>query len=196
MIHEVGRELEVLLAAQGCPFKVYDKEATKPTSWARNRIVIERGDEDKVGPPRFQSRVPKVHFVRQIPATITVFAQSAVTGAQLFEHRRLADNVVDMVLIALRKIAGTRKNGLAIASSKRVPIDDLEKSEVAGGFAHQIAFTIERAVSERTWAGDLQEQFEVPTGGIRSVTEVSYSGSDDDGDINTPPASAEIACGA
>jgi hypothetical protein len=195
VIHQIAKDLGKYLASRGCGFPVYDKEATAPTTWARNRVVVARGDEDKVGPPRFQSRNPKVHFIRTIPATITIFAQSTKTGAQEFEHRRVADNVVDMVLIALRSIAGTRKSGLAIVSSKRVPIDDLEKSERVGGYAHEIAFTIERAVSERTWAGAIQDEFEVIEGGIRSVTKVAYSGSDDDGDINTAPASAETACG-
>lgn len=196
MIHEIAKELGDYLEAKGCGFPVYDREATLPTTWARNRIVVARGDEDKVGPPRFQSRNPKVHFIRTIPATITIFAQSTATGAQEFEHRRVTDNVVDMCLIALRHIAGTRRIGLAITSSKRVPLIDLEKSERVGGFAHEIAFTVERAVSERTWTGAIQSEFEIPAEGIRSVTKVSYSGSDDDGDINTAPASAETACGA
>lgn len=196
MIHEIGRELETAIAAKGCPFKVFDREATKPLTWGRNRIVIERAPEDKVNPPRFQSRVPKVHWVRDIVGTITIFAQSSVTGALEFEHERLCDEVVDQVLIAMRGVAGARRNGLTITKSTRVPIADLAASEKVGGVAHQITFSIERAVSEREWDGTLQAEFEIPADGIQSVTKVSYTGSDDDGDINTAPASAETACGA
>lgn len=193
MIHEIGRELEAAIAAQGCPFKVFDRESTQTTTWGRNRIVIARDPEDKVGPPRFQSRVPKVHFVRLIGATITIYAQASVTGAKEFEHERVCDDVVDMVLIALRGIAGARKNALAITKSTRVPIEDLAKSEKPGGVAHQISFTIERAVSERTWAGSTQGTFALGAGGMRSRTNVFVS--DNDSDPGTVPAGAETSCG-
>lgn len=193
MIHEVGRELEAAIAAQGCPFKVFYRESTQTTTWGRNRIVIAREPEDKVNPPRFQSRVPKVHYVRDVAGVITIFAQASVTGAKEYEHERVCDDVVDMVLIALRGIAGVRKSAIAITKSTRIPIDDLSKSERVGGVAHQISFTIERAVSERTWAGSTQGTFAVGAGGVRSRTNVFMS--DDDGDPGTVPAGAETSCG-
>ncbi len=193
MIHEIGRELEAAIAAKGCPFRVFDREPTKTTTWGRNRIVIERVPEDKVSAPRFQSRVPKAYFVRDIGGLITIFAQSTVTGAQEFEHERICDDVVDMVLIALRGIAVQRKNGLAITKSTRIPIDDLAKSERVGGVAHQIAFTIERAVSERRWSGAVQETHAIA--GMRHRTNVFRQGEDDDNDNTTVPAAAVTACG-
>lgn len=194
MIHEIGRELEAAIAAKGCPFRVFDREPTKTTTWGRNRIVIERIPEDKVNAPRFQSRVPKAYFVRYIGGLITIFAQSTVTGAQEFEHERICDDVVDMVLIAFRGIAVQRKNGLSITKSTRIPLDDLAGSERIGGVVHQITFTIERAVSERRWSGAVQETHAI--GGIQSRTNVFRQGEDDDGNPNTVPAGAETACGA
>ncbi len=192
MIHEVGRELEAKLLAKGCPFKVVDREATKPTAW-RNVVVIEEtGDTYRT--PRSHSRNPRRPLDCIVGAKLTIYAKSAKSGANEFEHRRVARRVADISLIALKTIRAERNSGaLVVAGGRWVPVEDLAASEVVGGVAYEIAFTIERGVEDLTWAGDALEEFTITDGFVTSTTEVSRAGvEEDDGDPLTP----EVACGA
>lgn len=153
MIHEVGRELEAKLLAKGCPFKVVDRENSKPTAW-RNIIVIEETG-DTYQPASSQSRNPKRYFDGRIGAKLTVYAQSTKTGALEFEHRRIARRVVDHALIALRTIRAERMVAfLGIGAGRFVPIEDLAASERPGGCAYELLFTIDRGVADLNWVGE------------------------------------------
>lgn len=191
MIHEIGRELEAQLLAKGCPFKVIDRETTKPTSW-RNVIVIERRS-DATGPARTQSINPKRYYTRYIGAKVTVYVQSTKSGALEFEHERIADRVVDLVQVALRKIAADRKQPIAFGRSELVKIPDLEASERLGGAVYELEFTVERSVADRTWTGAIAAEFEIGAGSFTNGTLVRRAHTEeDDGDPTTP----ETACGA
>ena len=275
MIHQIGRELEARLAANGCPYKVHDREPRATTTWGRPRIVIEHTN-DTFGPPRGLSINPKKHYTRKIGAKITIYGKSSQRGAQEFEHRHVVEEVLDHVLVAMRYVAAERLNGYAPTGGRFFVPPDIEKSEIHDGAAYELTFTFDRAVSERTWAGEFQPEAtlrhysmsgdpaltfaastrrvtrstgtwaadgfsvgmrvaisgsasnnvagtitaldgadmtlgstalanEGPVGGcsvqsgvsITSTTVVSPAfGPDDDGDPNTPPATAEVACGA
>jgi hypothetical protein len=151
MIHEIGRELDAKLRAKGCPFKVIDREVTKPTAW-KNVVVIE-DMPDTVGPARSQSLNPKRYFTRYLGGKLTIYAQSTKTGALEFEHKRIAHQVVDLALVALRKIGAERRQPVVIGRSEFVKIADLEKSERPAGVVYELEFTVERAVEDRTWVG-------------------------------------------
>ncbi len=156
MIHEIGMELQAKLAAQGCAFKVLDREATKPTQW-RNVIVIDETG-DTYGPVRSPGGNPRRFFTGNVGAKLTVYAQSTKSGAAEYEHRRAARRVVDLALVALRTIRAERKTGLTIGAGAFVPIDDLEKSERPGGVAYELAFTVERGIFDTTFAGAAFEE--------------------------------------
>lgn len=184
MIHEIGRELEAKLLAKGCPFKVVDRETTKPTAW-RNLVVIEETGDTYVS-PRSQSRNPKRYFDCVVGAKLTVFAKSPKSGALEFEHRRLARKVVDLSLVALRTIRAERNSGaLTIGAGQFVPVEDLTGSEVLGGVAYALPFTIERGVEDLTYAGAAADEFILAA--FATITTV------DDTDDTTP---AETASGA
>jgi hypothetical protein len=151
MLHEIGRELEAFILAKGCPFRVRDREALKPTEW-RNVIVIEH-DADTFGPARSQSYNPRRHWTRNIGAKITIYAKSPQSGAVEFEHRRVAEQVLDQVLVALRHIAARRKIGLAIGAGKFATVAALESSDRQGGAVYELAVSFERGVAEVTWVG-------------------------------------------
>lgn len=159
MLHEIGVELGFALAAQGCPLKVIDgPEPTKTTTFARERIVLEHDDGDSFGPTRSQHRNPKFRMVRSVAAKITIHAQSAADGATAWEHRRRAEHVLDLVLVALEKVVVARKNGWTPKGGGFVRADDLQKSEVAGGAVYELTFTVERGVYEQKWNGDVRPQ--------------------------------------
>jgi len=200
MLHEIGRELEARLLAKGCPFKVYDRESTAPTTWARNRVVVEHddsGSDSFAAGQKGQSRNPKNRYVRSYGIKITIYAQSSANGAREFEHRRLAEKALDHVLVAMDYVAAVRLNEWLPKGGKWIRIADLEKSEVHGGAVYELTATFDRGVAERTWAGAIRPATDLRSGTVASSTRVSLRrGPDDDDDPNTVPAAAETACGA
>ncbi len=176
MLHEIGRELEAKLLAKGCPFKVVDREALKPAT-SRNVIVIEH-DGDTFGPPRLLSTNPKRHYTRVIGVKLTIYAQSANAGAAEFEHRRVAERVLDLALVSLRKVLAERRNAFAIKGGKYVVPADLEKSEAQGGAVYELSFTLEHGVAEHTWAGANAPEGVIAD--VQSTTEVKPAASDED----------------
>lgn len=193
MMHLIGKELQAELESRGCPYKVHDRETATPTTWAHPRIVIEH-DSDTFGAPLGLSYNPKRHYERIVGGKITIFAKSARPGAQEFEHRNLAEEVVDQVLVGMRYVAARRLNRYTVGAGRFVPLKDLEKSDAQGGAVYELRFTFSRAVSERQWSGDFQP--EATIAGFSSRTSVSRNGAaDDDNDPNTPAAPAETACG-
>ena len=193
MMHAIGRELEAELQSRGCPLKVVDRETATPATWTNPRIVIEHAG-DTFAAPRVLSINPKRHYERTIGGKITIFAKSAKPGALEFEHRHIAEEVLDQVLVAMRYVAARRLNSYTLGAGKFIPIKDLEKSDAQGGAVYELAFSFSRAVTERTWVGDFQPEGSI--NGFSSRSAVSLRGvADDDGDPNTPSASAETACG-
>ena len=173
MIHELRTEIAARLALQKCPVPIIDgPERTKTTTGARERIVIEHDDDagDTVSSTRSQHRNPKVRMIRNIGAKITIYAQATNAGAADWEHKRRADHIADLVLVALNYVLKVRRNEYTITKSGFIPVEDLAASEVIAGARYQIKFTFERAVNEQTWAGDARPEGSPAT--IGSVTKV------------------------
>ncbi len=196
MIHEIGRELEAALLAQGCPFKVVDgPEAAKPVTYRDGLIVIERDEDsgDSFVEPKSQTINPKMYAVRNIGVKLTIYAQSAAAGAAPFEHRRRAEHVLDCVIVALIDIRAARKNGLKWSGGRFVQPADLEKSAAIAGATYELKLTWERGITKKTWAGGIRPEFTITADNLTSTTLVSRAfGPDDDNDPNTPPAIAEL----
>lgn len=200
MLHEIGLELQAALRARGCPLVVVDgPEDTKAATYGRERIVIEydfdRGDS--FGPVRSQRANPKHRFVSDEGAKITIYTQSTKPGAQPFEQRRRAKHVRDLVLIALDEVARTRRNVLTLAGGRFVRPEALEGTERdSAGAVYELTFSVDRAVHEQRWDGSIAGEWTVTAGSIASTTKVSaLGGPDDDDNPQTPPATAETACG-
>lgn len=154
MLHEIGVELGAALAAKGCPLKVVDgPEATGSTTFARERIVIEHDDGDAFRGALSQRNTPRYHYVRDIAGKLTIYAQSPAAGATHWEHRRRAEHVLDLVLVALDLVAANRKNQWKPKSGRFLLPADLAASETAGGVAYELTFTYERGVFEQKWSG-------------------------------------------
>jgi hypothetical protein len=84
MIHEIARELRVLLEAAGVPMPVVDgPEQTASVVTPRERIVVEMLDEEHpLLPPKGANTRNPIH-VRdlEIPAKVTIYAQDPRAGA-------------------------------------------------------------------------------------------------------------------
>ncbi|MCL2777722.1 MAG: hypothetical protein FWD73_06930 [Polyangiaceae bacterium] len=182
-LYQIGRELEALLVANGCPFPVVYRERTGTATWGRPRIVLEP-DEDRFDAPISLSRDPKVHYTRIAGGKATIYAKSSKGGAQEFEHELVANAAIDQVLVAMRKIAAARHNRFVPVSGKFIVPKDLEKSELRAGAAYELLFTFTRAVAEQTWAKAIEPEGLITQG--RNMTVVV------DGNGKTPAT----ACGA
>lgn len=169
MLHELGRELEAALVLRGCPFKVLDREAFKPTAH-RNVLVIEHDGGDSFGSVKSQSSNPKRYYTRSVGAKLTVYAQSTKQGAQEFEHRRLAEHVLDLALVELRRVCSERNFLPEIGKGQFGEIADLAKSEVQGGAVYELAFTFDRAVEEMLWDSSFDAELTISAGNAVTTT--------------------------
>ena len=195
MLHEIGRELETKLGAQGCPLKVVDgPEATTSTTWSRERVVIGHDEDgrDSFSGARTQSVNPVVLGVLNQAVKISIYAQASAPGAAMFEHRRRSLRAAHMIYIALEEIRSTRKNGVVWTGGRFVQPFDLEKSPSPAGAVYEMTLTWERGISKLTWAGADQDEFTITATNLTSTSKASLaSGPDDDDDPNTVPATAE-----
>lgn len=177
MIHEIGVELGKALAAKKCPIPVIDgPEPTDTTTGARERIVIEHDElgGDSITPARPQKN-PKIRMIRNIGSKITIYAQAVNAGATDWEHRRRAEHVVDLVLVALDNVLTTRKNGYRITKSRFVQPKDLATSEIIAGAKYEILLSIERGIFEQMWNGDKRPEATIADGTIKGTTKVSLA---------------------
>lgn len=191
MIHEIARELRVLLEAAGVPMPVVDgPERTTSAVTPRERIVVERlrAPEQILAPKGANSRNPVHVFDRKLAAKVTVYAQDPKSGALPHEHVRRADRVVDAVLAALRQVLVARKNGAEIGSGQLVELEDAKGAPVPSFAVYEIPFFVRRAVEGRTWAGAAAAEATIASGTIASTTTVSID------DATTP--TTETGCGS
>lgn len=190
MIYEITREIEAYLRAHKCPIDVvYGPETTKPTSWGRERIVIENDGSDKFPGARSQALNPPLTTCRVMALKATIYARSATPGGRPFEHRRRADMILDQVLCAIRYVACIRKNGYDYTGGSFIVPEDMADSDVHGGAAYELAFTFERGVTEANFKGEILPEAAEGAWGISSTTKVSEPGS-------SGPTPADTACGA
>lgn len=190
MIHEIGVELAAALKAKGYAAVVVDgPEATGSTSFARERIVIEHDADgtDKFGPALSQHKNPKQRMTRGIAAKLTIYAQTTTAGAMPFEHRRRAEHILDMVLVAMDGVAIARKNKWTPTGGKFVTPPDLAGSDAFAGASYALTFTFDRGVFDATWAGASRPEAAVGVGGvsITNTTNVTQANGPDGEDVET-----------
>lgn len=195
MIHEIAAELLTHLKSKACPITVVDgPEPTATATWGRERIVLEDDGADSFGPPRMTHVNPKHLAVVTASYKATIYAKSAAPGAGVFEHRRRARHIADLVVVGLFYVAAARghKDAFSPSSGRFITPEDVAASERPAGAAYEIAFTFERSVQDYTWAKVAASEFTLLSTSIASTTEVSFAGgADDDDDPNTVPALAE-----
>lgn len=192
MMHELALELATELRSVGCPLPVVDgPEASSTATWGRERIVVEHATGDRFTAPLSQRPTPKHRFVRVVASKITIFAQSPRAGALLWEHRRRAEHVLDLVLCAMAKIL--RRNQFTTGTGGFVDPPDAQGTQTRAGAVYELSWTMARAVIHQAWDGTL-EATSPGLAGLNSTTRVFLA--DDDNTASTAPATAEKACGA
>ena len=173
MIHEIAIELQTALRAVDCPLAVVERESTKTTTFGRERIVLEHaeGGGDTFGAVRGTHVNPKHRFTRTIALQVTIYAQSLKAGALEWEHRRRAEHILDLAVVAIDDIAKRRRNTLVLGGGGFIVPEDLQDSERHGGAIYQLSLTFDRAIHAQTWAYEIQP--EVTVGGADGVAIVT-----------------------
>lgn len=194
MIYEIAKELHVELRAKKVPFRVvYGPERKDDVGLTDTRIVLERDRQtgDQPGPPRSQHKNPSLAGVRGVGVVLRIFARANVSGANVWDHERLADAIVDKAWVALRKIATRRRTIWNITSAKLLSREELEQRSLEQwpGAVYEMRFTVDRGVLDTDWQGEAAPEKALgphPDGiEIAGSTKVTVNGS----------GSPETACG-
>lgn len=153
MIHEIAKELDVLLRAKGVPLRVASGPERTTRTGNREGIVLERDRDqgDSFGPVRSQHLNPKAHFVRSTGCLLRIYAQDARSGAGVSDHERRAETVLDRVLVGLRTISVTRKTQITLASGRFAALPDADGSDTFSGVVYELRFSVDRSVFDRAW---------------------------------------------
>ncbi len=191
ILHQIGRELEAQLVAKKCPFKVFDRETTKPAgTWGPMRVVIEHDpDKDAFGPPRL-SRNPRIHATHIMACKLSIYGRSSKPAALEEEHKGVVKQMLHQVIVGMRYVAAARLDRYKETGGGFFTPDDLEQSERDNGAAYRLFFTFDCPVAELTWAGEAAQEFTFGAGSIKSTTKVGNAGVPDE------EAEPTTACGA
>lgn len=176
MLREVAKELTARLASQGCRIEVLvGPEATKTTTPARERIVIQHDGSDTFGAGFGVQRNPKTPITRTVSAKATIYAKSESAQATPWEHERRAEAILDQVLTGLRYVCALRKQWVEFRGGAFTTAQDLEGSEVRAGAVYELTFAVSRGVMDRKFDGAAAPQATIGPGGvsIRSTDEIT-----------------------
>jgi hypothetical protein len=162
MLYEVSKLVETQLENRGCPLRVvYGPERYADVGLTDSRIVFERPRSagDVTGPPKCSKNNPPRRAERTIAGTIRVFAHSTVAGARVQDHEDIAEQTVDLIIVALQVALASLIVTGTIGSGGYLSEDELSLPELEAwpGVVYELPITIQRAVYDRTWAGSSKE---------------------------------------
>lgn len=191
MIYELTQRVATEMTAKSCPFPVlYGPERMAPSAINSTRVVImrDRQGSEAVDAPRTQQRNPKAVMMRGIPGVLRVYATSTVAGAAVQDHEDLADQIVDLLLVAIRKVVTTAKTMWRIVSAGLLSAEALQLIglETWPGVVYEMKFVVDRGVMDAPYTGEPKPEATLAAGSIVSSTHVSLVTSSED---------PEVACG-
>lgn len=113
--------------------------------------------------------------MRAIGCVLRIYAKSELVGAAVHDHERLADQLLDRVEVALRKIVAQRRTLHQITSSKL--LDEAALSLIGleqwPGVVYELRFSVDRGVFDTAWDGEAKPGIAAevaPLAGIASET--------------------------
>ena len=174
MLYDAMQIVETELESRGCPMPIiYGPERSQDVSLVRSRIVFERPREsgDEVSPPRQMQKNPPRRAERGLACVCRVFAHSTLDGARVQDHEALADQTIDLVVVALQIAAARLSTTMRIGAGGFVDYD--VETMTAPGVVYELEFTIQRGVFDRTWADEARAEnadFTIQTAGTCVMT--------------------------
>jgi hypothetical protein len=172
MLHAIASELNTALADKGVPFPVYYSDAPQANGISWRRIIL---DEDMDGGDSFKpqacmNRNPKSPGTLACGVVFRVWAESNVHGAMGHNHRELARQVVDMLLVAIDQVCRGRVQPWSWKSGKFLKPEQIDPSlqgmRPFSGAVYEIRGSIDRGVFDKTWVGEATPTVEVGPDGM------------------------------
>lgn len=200
MLYTITQELKAALIAKGCPIPVlYGPERSGGMTGQRIVLERDRANGDQFTGPRSQQRNPGLVDVRAIGAVLRVYAQSTVAGANVWDHERVADQAIDLITVALRRIVSARKTLWRVGAAKLVSADELDLRGLQSwpGVVYEMRFAIDRGVYDYTWQGAALDEATMGEGGfsIASPTLTMSGSAGTSVPTDLPSATTEIENG-
>ncbi len=162
-MHEIFVLLRAALKAKGVPSEIVYGPTQVPAKVGASRIQFLRDYEagDQVRGPNSQRMNPRQVAVRAMGGKILVFASSAIEGAQRHNHERLAEQVVDMVHVALHDIVSQAMTQWRIQRASFVAD---ATTDGWAGVVYELRFSVDRGVADLSWSGEAAAEFDVVAG--------------------------------
>jgi len=156
MLLAITYQLRDELTARGVPYPVRPGPlATIPGSMGESQIVVERDRSagDTVAAPSTIMRNPTLQWKRGIGFRVRVWTRSTLDGAIAMDHERIADHVVDQILLAMRAIVSGRKTEWRVTGGGLLSAADLSElgAQSWAGVVYELRCQIDRGVTDRTY---------------------------------------------
>jgi len=162
MLAAITSQLRDSLQARLVPHPVrYGPERATQSSSVRPHVTIERDRQqgDTIGPPPTNRRNPRLLYKRGIGGICRVFAHSTVAGAQVEDHERDADKVINQVIIALRDIIVARKSAMRIRSSRFLTASELAEAGLTyPGVVYELRFEVDMGVADTNYQAEAADE--------------------------------------
>jgi hypothetical protein len=196
MISSFTTDLAAELSTRGVPYPVvYGPERMAQTVLASPHIVFRRDRQqgEDYRAPKTTKQNPPLDHVRAMAVQCLVYGKSLLPGATVADHERVADKVVDQVLLALRAVVNERQTEWAYRSGRMLSETDLAEQglEAWPGAVYELRFTIDRGVRNENYAGEYAD--EATIGGTHGITFDSALSADGTGQhAALPSATTEL----
>ena len=195
MLREIASEMQAELDARACPFRIVYGPERAPISLAQCRAVIERdrGGTENVSAPKSRGPNPRMIAVRSTSAKCRVFAKSSLSGANVYDHERFADQMVDQLTVSLHACVRRRCTEYRISSARILAAEELQLLDLEAwpGVVYEFKFEVDRGVFDTTWTGERRPTVDMGgAGGVSLGTSVSIGDSTNSNDL--PSAQTRI----
>ncbi len=173
MLHAIAAELTTALATRDVPFKVHYSDAPEASGISWLRIVLDEDMDagDSFSAPSCQHRNPPSVGTLAVGAVFRIWAVSEVRGATAHNHRAMARQMLDHLLVALDQVGKSRVNVWRWKSGKFLKPEAIDPL-LAGmrnisGVVYELRGTFDRGVFGKTWQGEIQPTVTVgPDGAV------------------------------
>lgn len=170
MIYDLHYDLRTMLTELKFPIDWrYGPLPLDPSGYPDLTVVVERdrdGASDAIRPPQGAHPNARQMRVRELPAKIMVFArESAIANAQIGDHERLCEKIVDALIVALAEWGTAARVGtITPTESRYLRKDERADVEVWPGVVYLMRFAVPRGVLRRDFLGNAR-----PTGTIGKI---------------------------
>ncbi len=182
MLAAITSQLREALVTRKVPYPlVYGPERLTQGSSVSSHIVVERDRQsgDTWQAAKTHSKNPQRIFARGIGGVVRIYAESTRRGASTEDHERIADQVVNQVMMALRVIVVARRSEMRIRSSRLLTLDELAEAGLTyPGVVYELRLEIGMGVDDENYAAEAPAEATMGgEGGVSVVTTLDTSGS-------------------